>query len=152
MTASATSPTTSVGTLSSPRPRDHDANSCHAFSPSDDGPGELRQLADDDVDRGAGQEPGHDRAREEPREPAQSEDGDQQEQRPGHERDRGDAAAAASLAGTPGHETAPPATAASDELGPVEMCRDVQKQPVDDRAGGRRVEPVLASGTPAMPA
>ena len=28
---------------------------------------------------------------------------------------------------TPVTSTAPPATAASDELGPVEMCRDVQK-------------------------
>jgi len=34
---------------------------------------------------------------------------------------------AASLPATPVTITAPPATAASDELGPVEMCRDVQK-------------------------
>ena len=36
---------------------------------------------------------------------------------------------AASLPVTPVSRTAPPATAASDELGPVEMCRDVQKSP-----------------------
>ena len=36
---------------------------------------------------------------------------------------------AASLPLRPVTRTAPPATAASDELGPVEMCRDVQKIP-----------------------
>ena len=36
---------------------------------------------------------------------------------------------AASLPLDPVTRTAPPATAASDELGPVEMCRDVQKMP-----------------------
>ena len=36
---------------------------------------------------------------------------------------------AASLPPRPVTRTAPPATAASDELGPVEMCRDVQKSP-----------------------
>ncbi len=34
---------------------------------------------------------------------------------------------AASCPSRPVNRTAPPATAASDELGPVEMCRDVQK-------------------------
>ena len=34
---------------------------------------------------------------------------------------------AASLPPTPVSSTAPPATAASDELGPVEICREVQK-------------------------
>ena len=34
---------------------------------------------------------------------------------------------AASSPPSPVASTAPPATAASDELGPVEMCRDVQK-------------------------
>ncbi|HEX3454431.1 MAG TPA: hypothetical protein VHS03_07385 [Gaiellaceae bacterium] len=34
---------------------------------------------------------------------------------------------AASLPARPVASTVPPATAASDELGPVEMCRDVQK-------------------------
>ena len=54
------------------------------------GSGELGQLADDDVDRGAGKEPGHDREREEAREPAELEDGDEQEQHPGEDRDRRD--------------------------------------------------------------
>ena len=92
------------------------------------GPGELGQLADDDVDRGAGEEPGHDRPRQEAGEPAELEDGDQQEQGAGHDRDRRHQLRRL-VAARPVTRTAPPATAASDELGPVEMCRDVQKIP-----------------------
>ena len=49
---------------------------------------ELGQLADDDVDRGAGKEAGHDRPRKEAGEPAELEEGDQQEEGAGRERDR----------------------------------------------------------------
>ena len=53
------------------------------------GPRELGQLPDDDVDGGAGEEAGHDRPGQEAGEPAELEDGDQQEQRAGDDRDRG---------------------------------------------------------------
>ncbi len=51
-------------------------------------PGELGQLADDDVDGRAGQEPGHDGLRQEPRDPAHSECRDEQKQGSGRESDR----------------------------------------------------------------
>lgn len=54
------------------------------------------------------------------------EGGEEQEQHSGDERDRGDELCRVGAAEA-GHETAPPATAASEELGPVEICRDVQK-------------------------
>ena len=89
---------------------------------------ELGQLADDDVDRGTGEEAGHDRSRQEAGEPAEFEDGDQQEEDAGRDRDRRHQLGRIDAA-QPVTRTAPPATAASDELGPVEMCRDVQKIP-----------------------
>ena len=92
------------------------------------GPRELWQLADHDVDGGAGEEAGHHRPRQEAREPAELEDGDQQEQGPGRDRDRRHQLGRIEAV-DPVTSTAPPATAASDELGPVEICRDVQKIP-----------------------
>src|SRR5436853_1267736 len=53
-------------------------------------PRQLRQLADHDIDRGAGEEPGHDRARQESRDPAEPQDREQQEESAGDERDRSD--------------------------------------------------------------
>ena len=47
------------------------------------------QLADDDVDGGTGQEARHHRPRQEAGEPAELEDGDQEEQGSGRDRDRG---------------------------------------------------------------
>ena len=61
MTASATAPTSTVAQLTSPSDRIHDASSPQAVSPDVERPGQLGQLPDDDVDRGAGQEACDDR-------------------------------------------------------------------------------------------
>ena len=52
--------------------------------------------------------------------------GEQEEQDTRDKRDRRDQPAACSPP-RPATSTAPPATAARDELGPVEICREVQK-------------------------
>ena len=126
ISASDPAPTATVAQCTSPSDCSHVASSRHAFVALRRGAGQLRQLADDDVDRGAGEEPRDHGLGEELRDPAHPERGEQQEQHSGHERDRGD-----ELRGCrpprPVASTAPPATAASDELGPVEMCREVQK-------------------------
>ncbi len=90
MTARATTPTSNVAqaeVAEAPNPRRELLPGIHTVG---GGSCELGQLADDDVDRGAGKEPGHDREREEAREPAELEDGDEQEQHPGQDRDRRD--------------------------------------------------------------
>ena len=81
----------------------------------------------DDVDRGPGEEAGDDGLGEELRDPAQPEDREQQEERAGDERDRRDELGRVACRRGRSTSTAPPATAASDELGPVEMWREVQK-------------------------
>ena len=142
MTASATSPTSSVVRLRSPRPRAHDANSCHAFTPSDEVPVSLgsspittsmaapaRKPVTTARDRKLASQPSLRTATSRNRAPVTIA--------------IAATSCAASSPASPVTRTAPPATAASDELGPVEMCRDVQKIAVDDRRGGRRVQPVL---------
>ena len=126
----------------SPSDRIHDASSPHAVSPDAVRPGQLRQLADDDVDRGARQEAGDDRAGEEPRDPAEAQHRQQEEQRAGHQRDRRhelgglralDPRDEHGAAGDGGQRRARPR-------------RDVARraeQRVDDRAGRRGVQPVL---------
>ena len=84
------------------------------------GSGQLRQLSDDHVDGGAGQESGDHRAREELGDPAHAQQREQQEQIPVAIVIAATSSAASSPP-TPVARTAPPATAASDELGPVEM-------------------------------
>ena len=89
--------------------------------------GELRQLPDDDVDGGSGEEARDHRLREEAARSSPS----------GAARAAGTAVRSRARSPRPAAPprrpprpvttTAPPATAASDELGPVEMCRDVQK-------------------------
>ena len=143
ITASATTPTSSVVQWMSPSACSPRPSSRQALSPSDGGAGQLRQLADDDVDRCAGEEPGHDRLGEELRDPAELE----ARRGAGTGRPVSSVIAATSCAASspasPVTRTAPPATAASEELGPVEICRDVQKIGVDERARGRCVEAVL---------
>ena len=65
--------------------------------------GELRQLADDHVDGGSGEEPRDDRLREEAGDPSHPQERQQQEQQPGRERDRRDQLRRL-LPGQPGHD------------------------------------------------
>ena len=90
------------------------------------GAGQLGELADDDVDGRAGEESGDDGLGEELGDPAELQQREEEEQ---------DSRSAIVIAATscaawspprPVTRTAPPATAASEELGPVEICRDVQ--------------------------
>ena len=60
----------------------HDASSGQPLSPDAVRPGQLRELADDDVDRGSRQEARHDRPRQEPRDPAEAQQRQQEEQAP----------------------------------------------------------------------
>ena len=89
------------------------------------GAGQLRELADDDVDGRAGEESGDDRLGEELRDPAELQRARRRNRSP-----VSSVIAATSCAAwsppRPVTRTAPPATAASEELGPVEICRDVQ--------------------------
>ncbi len=126
MTASATPPTSSVAHWMSPRPRTHDASSCHALVPSADVPVSLgsspmttsiaapaRNPVTTAFDRNRAIQPIRSAATSRNSAPVAS------------------AIAATSCAASapprPVSSTAPPATAASDELGPVEMWREVQK-------------------------
>ena len=105
-------------------------------------PGQLRQLAHDHVDRGPGQETGHDGLRQELGDPAQAEGRHQQEQQPGDQGDRGHELGRA-LAGQAGHDHRP---AGDRGQGRARPGRDVARgaeQGVDDRPGRRRVQPVL---------
>ena len=87
--------------------------------------GELGQLPDDHVESGSGQEARDDGLGELAIQPMRSSASAR------NSRPVASAIAATSCAAwAPPRSvttTAPPATAASDELGPVEMCRDVQK-------------------------
>ena len=75
----------------SPSARSHDPSSRQALSPLDDVPVSFGSSPIDDVDRGAGQESGDDRLREEPGDPAEPEQRRAARNRhPGHERDRRD--------------------------------------------------------------
>jgi hypothetical protein len=65
-------------------------------------------------------------AREGKRATHQAEEREQKEQHPGRDRDRRNQLRRV-MAPSPVASTAPPATAASDELGPVDICRAVQK-------------------------
>ena len=106
------------------------------------GPGQLGQLTDHDVDRRARQEAGDHRLGQEPRDPAHPEDGEQQEQHPGNERDRRHqlrglvAADAGQKHRATGHRGERRARAGRDLPGGAE-------QRVDERARRRRVQPVL---------
>ena len=80
--------------------------------------------------------------RQEPRQPAQPEDSDQQEERPGGERDRGHQLGRV----VPGHAGQQDRAAGHGRERRAGTGRDVPRraeQRVDDRAGGRRVEPIL---------
>ncbi len=74
-----------------------------------------------------GQEARDHRLREEARDPAHPQQREQQEQHARSPARSPRPAAPPPRPARPVTTTAPPATAASDELGPVEMCRDVQK-------------------------
>ena len=88
ITASATTPTSSVAQWMSPSVRSHDPELPPGAVAVGGRSGQLRQLADDDVDRGAGEEAGHDRLREELGDPAQLETASSRNSTPVSERDR----------------------------------------------------------------
>ncbi len=129
MTARATTPTSNVDGLRAPKTADPRSELLPRVHAVGGGSGELGQFADDDVDGGAGKEAGHDRPGEEARKPSELQDRHQQEQGTGRDRDRRDELRRVAVPVRPVTRTAPPATAASEELGPVEMWRDVQKIP-----------------------
>ena len=125
ITASATTPTSSVVHEMSPSPRIQDASSCQALTPSLDVPVSLdsspivtsiaapaRNPVITAFDRNRAIHPIRNTARSRKSTPVTSV--------------IAATSCAASLPPSPLTSTAPPATAASDELGPVEICRDVQ--------------------------
>ena len=106
------------------------------------GAGQLRQLADDDVDRRPGEEAGDDRLREELGDPAQLQSREQQEQHARQQRDRGHELRRL-IASEPGHEHRAPGD--RRERG-ARAGRDLPRraeQRVDERSRRRRVEAVL---------
>ncbi len=81
-TSSATTPTTTVAPCASSSDPSHENSSWNGFAPVTSVPGELRQLADHDVDGGAEQEPGDDCAGQELSDPSHSQHGQGQEHQP----------------------------------------------------------------------
>ena len=126
-TASETTPTSSVVACTSSSEPSHDHSSCQALSPAASVPVSLGSSPIDDVDRAPEEEPGDHGPGQELRDPPHPEDRQQQEQHAGGEGDRGDELRGLGRRRCPVASTAPPATAASAELGPVEICRDVPK-------------------------
>ena len=88
---------------------------------------QLGELADDDIDRRAEQEAGDDRLRQEPRDPSDPKRGGDEKEAPVAIVIAATSSAVAWPDDTPEMTTAPAATAASPELGPVEICREVPK-------------------------
>ena len=86
-TTSATPPTSTVASWTSPSVPSQDHSSWSGFEPVDLGPGELGQLADHDVDRRAEQEAGDHGPRQELRDPPHLEHREEQEQHAGGEGD-----------------------------------------------------------------
>src|SRR3954454_22088285 len=104
--------------------------------------GQLRQLADDDVDGCAGEEPRDDCAGEEPREPAELQDREEEEQPARHERDGGDELSGVRATDAGGEDRS---TCDRGERG-ARPRRDVPRRAEDrvhDRSGCSRVEAVL---------
>ena len=125
MTANATTPTSTVVQLTSPSDRIHDASSPHAVSPDVDVPvsfgsspmttstaAPARKPVTTARERNRAIQPRRSTANRRKNAPVTSV--------------MAATSSAACAPATPAKSTAPPATAASDELGPVEMWRDVQ--------------------------
>ena len=142
MTASAHTPTSTVVACTSSSDRAHDAELAPCAVALGRRAGELRQLADDDVDGRSGEEARDHRPGEELGDPSHPEHGEQQEQQPGRQRDRRHQLGRL-VAREPGHRD----RAARD--GGERRARtggDVPgraEERVDDRARGSGVEPVL---------
>ena len=106
------------------------------------GAGELRQLTDHDVDRRPGEEPRDHRLGEKARDPAELQQRHQQEQRAGHERDRGDQLGR--LAPTePGGEHGSAGDGREPGARPGRDLPRRAEERVEQRPGRGRVEPVL---------
>jgi hypothetical protein len=105
-------------------------------------PGELRQLADHDVDGSAGEEAGDHRLREEVRDPAEPEEREEEEQEAGGERDRRHQLRRL-LARQAGDEDGAAGDGRERRARPRRDLARGAEQRVDDRARGRGVEPVL---------
>ena len=143
ITASATTPTSSVVQWMSPSVRDPRPELPPRAVAVGGGAGQLRQLADHDVDRGAGQEPGDDGLREELGDPPHlATAASSRNSTPVSERDRRHELRRL-LAAETGHEH----RAAGDRgQRRARAGRDLPRraeQRVDERAGRRRVEAVL---------
>ena len=151
ITPSATAPTRSVVPWTSPSEPIHEPSSRQALSPSADVPVSFGQLADHHVDRGAGQEARDHRLGEEPRDPPHPQHGEQEEQHARDQRDRRD-----QLRGLLAAEAGDQHRASGDGgQGRARPGRDLPRRAeerVDDRARGRRVQPVLQrhSGDPRV--
>ena len=116
------------GGAMSPSVPSHETQLLERVGPGDVGAGDLGQLTDDDVDRGAEQEAGHHGPGEELGDPAhlaarRGAGTADPEARVMPRDERGDVAWSVSPAAT----TALAATAARPELGPIEICRQVPK-------------------------
>ena len=90
--------------------------------------GDLRELADDHVDGRAEEEAGHGRTGEELSHPAHLQHGEHQEEKAGGQRQAGHEGGDVALTGQSGRRDAMAATAASPELGPMEIRRQVPKR------------------------
>ena len=106
------------------------------------GAGDLRQLADHDVDRGTEQEPRHHGAREELRDPAHPRHGEQDEHQAGHERDPGDERRHVAADDTGGQDGARCDRRESGAGAGGDLLAGAEDR-VEDRAGRRGVEAVL---------
>lgn len=106
------------------------------------GPGQLRQLADRHAEGGAREEAGHHRLGEELGDPAHPQQGEQEEQDPGDDRDPGDQLRS-SLAAEAGDQHRPAGHRGERGARPGRDLSRGAEEGVDDRPGSRRVEPVL---------
>ena len=125
-TTSDTTPTMSVAVSSSERPEPR-AELLEGVRPGGVGAGELGQLPDHDVDRGAEQEPGHDGTGEELGDPPHPQHGEQQEQESGDEGQPGYERGDVARGGDPGGRHRAGCHGRQAELGPIEICRHVPK-------------------------
>ena len=126
----------------SPSDRIHDASSAHAVSPDVSVPVSFGSSPIDDVDRGARQEAGDDRAGQEPRDPAEAQHRQQEEQGAGHQRDRRHELGGLRLL-DPRDEHGAARDGGQRRARPRRDVARRAEQRVDDRAGRRGVQPVL---------
>ena len=120
----------------------HDQSSRQALSPLVEVPVSFGSSPMTTSIGSPGEEAGHDRLREELRDPAEPEGGEDQEERPGDERDRRDELCCV-VAGDPGREHGPAGDGRQRRAGPGRDLPRGAEQGIDQSPGRGGVEPVL---------